>query len=353
MAARPPAVARVLERVTGTVRRHALIEPGNRVLLAVSGGADSLCLLHSLHLLRRLLRVRLAVVHVDHGLRPEGAADARYVARAADRLGVPCAVYRVERRPPRGASPEAWLRTQRHRLFGHALRDTESDVLATGHTADDQAETVLAAVIRGGGLESVSGMPPRTETGPPSAPVIRPLLEVTREETRAFCRAIRLRPRRDSMNEDRRYLRAAVRHEAIPALERATGRRVVPALVRTADSLRADADYLRSLAADAAGEVLDRRGDERLLAAVRLRELPPPVAARVVLGALREMGSSQAPTHAHVETVLDLARGRPGRRADLAGGLIAVRDRSYVRLSPPSPRTSPRTSSRSSDRRRP
>jgi len=323
---RPPAVARVLERVTGTVRRHDLIPPGSKVLLAVSGGGDSMCLLHAMYALRRLLRIRLAVVHVDHAQRPESEADARYVRRAAEKLGLACTVYRVGERIARGASPEAWLREQRYRLFEHAADDTGSDLVATAHTANDQAETVLTAALRGGGLEAVAGIPPARDR------FVRPMLDVTREETHAACRALRIRPRPDPMNQDRRYLRAALRHDVIPALERATGRGVVEALARTGEGLRGDAELLRLLAEDAAAEVATENGTAWRLHAVRLRELPVPVGSRVVLHVLRALGAREA-TRAHVESVLDLATGRPGRRVDLPGGLVAVRERSSVRLS--------------------
>ncbi len=323
---RPPAVARVLERVTGTVRRHDLIPPGTKVVLAVSGGGDSMCLLHAMHALRRLLRVRLSVVHVDHAQRPESAADARYVERAAAKLGLPCAVYRVERAKPRGASPEAWLRAQRYRLFEHALHDAEADLVATAHTANDQAETVLAAAVRGGGLEALAGIPPARDR------FVRPLLDVTRQETHSFCRALRIRPRPDPMNRDPRYLRAALRHDVLPALEAATGRGVVESLARTGDGLRRDADLLRRLGEEAFEEIAVEDGAGWRLRAVALRALPEPVASRVVLRALRTLGVVE-PTRAHVDAVVDLASGRPGRRVDLPGALLATRDRSYVRLS--------------------
>jgi tRNA(Ile)-lysidine synthase len=333
---RPPAVGRVLERVTATVRRHDLIEPGSKVLLAVSGGGDSMCLMHAMHDLQRLLRVRLEVVHVDHARREESAADAAFVERAARKLGLACTVHRVEGRIPRGASPEAWLREQRQRLFAHALHETGSASLATAHTADDQAETVLAAVLRGGGLDSVAGIPAVSSIGFATERVIHPLLGVTRKETHAFCRAVRIRPRTDPMNRDPRYLRAALRHQVIPQIEKSVGRGVAAALARTADALRPDAAYLRELSIRAARDVVqDHDGRDRLLDAVRLRELPGPIASRVVLQALRDMAPAESDPSggAHVEAVMDLARGRPGRRADLPGGLIAVRERSYVRLS--------------------
>ncbi|HXF57682.1 MAG TPA: tRNA lysidine(34) synthetase TilS [Actinomycetota bacterium] len=350
---RPPAVARVLERVRAAARVHRMFEPGDRVLVAVSGGPDSLCLLHALARLRRLLRVDLACFHFDHGLREGSETDARYVARQARALGVPFVLRRAESRPGRGESVEAWAREVRYRALAEAASELGARVAAVGHTADDQAETVLLALLRGGGAEALSGMAPvsRLErlsgaerswrSGPgggaaeAALTLVRPLLEVTREETEAFCRALRLRPRRDPMNEDPSLMRAAVRRRVVPLLEEALGRKVRPALVRTAALLRSDAEFLEALATEAAARVVREQGRERLLDTERLRALPRPLASRVVRAAILALGV--VPDAAHVEAVLDLAAGRPGRRAQLPGGLLARRGRGYVSLSRPSP----------------
>jgi tRNA(Ile)-lysidine synthase len=325
VAPRPPAVARVLERVTATVRRHGLIEPGSTVLVAVSGGADSLCMLHALHALRRLLKVRLAVVHVDHGARPGSSRDARFVVEQAEALRVPVLVERIDDAPPKGASPEAWWRTARYAAFAHALHETDAAVVATAHTQDDQAETVLLGLVRGGGLDAVAGIPPVRGR------VVRPLLDVTRAETRAFCRALGLRARRDPANADRRYLRSAIRMDVLPALEKATGRGVKATIARTADALRADVRYLDEVGLAAWHRVTRTEKQGIRIDAHRLAELPEAIAARVVMHSLRALDTE--PTRAHVDALLDLAAGRSGRQADLPGALIARRDTSYVRLS--------------------
>jgi tRNA(Ile)-lysidine synthase len=328
-------VARVLERVSATVRRHHMFAPESLVVVAVSGGPDSVCLLHALQLLRRLFRIRLACFHFDHGLRPESGADATYVRRLASRLGVAFHLRVAESGPAKGESPEAWARTVRYGALFRVTEELEASAAAVGHTSDDQAETVLLALLRGGGIEALAGMEPV------SRPVVRPLLEVTREETAAFCRALKLRPRRDPMNEDPAFLRAAARGRVIPMLEEAVGRGVRSTLVRTAGHLREDAAFLRDLAEDAAKLVVvpDVDPGRRSLNAVALAGLPAPLSSRIVRGALRELGV--LPEAAHVEAVVGLASARKGARTFLPGGLIAVRGREYVRLSRPSPAGSP------------
>ena len=328
MARRPPAVSRVLERVTATVREHDMLAPGDLVMVMVSGGPDSVCLLHSLHLLRRLFRIRPAVVHVDHRLRPDSAKDAAYVRRMAAGLGAPFVLRTATGKPQPGESVEAWARTIRYAAATDAAREAGAARLAVGHTLDDQAETVLIQLVRGAGPRGIAGMRP-------AAPhVVRPLIDVRRQEVEAFCRALHLRPRRDPTNADTRLLRNAIRLEVIPTLERASGRDVKGPIARSARLLRQDLDRFGPPASD---EALPRAAepveDGYLL---YLQRFPDEAfQGRLVASLLREMDAPV--TAATIDAVLDLAVGRPGRRRDLGGGLIAVRDREYIRLSRTSP----------------
>jgi tRNA(Ile)-lysidine synthase len=340
--ARPPAVARVLQRVTRTSRRHNLFHRGDTVVVACSGGPDSICLLHALHRLRRLLGIRLMAFHFDHRLRPGTEREVAYVEGQARRLGVPFLSRRATESPTLGESVEAWARLARYAALTSAATDAGADRAALGHTLDDQAETVLLGVVRGGGLEAVSGMSPAGSIPPIWFPASRPLLEVTRAEVVAFNRAMRLRPRDDPSNRDRRFLRNRIRLDVLPYLERRLDRGLRATLARTAEHVRADAALLDSMASEAAGRTVDLRGEEVRIDARSLADLPPPIAARVVQQALRVAGAMVGEWDpdagaAHVEGIIDLAGGRPGRRIDLPGDLEAARLREYVRVSRPSP----------------
>lgn len=300
------------------------------MVAAVSGGPDSVCLLNALIRLRRLFRIEVACFHFDHRLRRGSDADAAYVRRLAGRLGVPFVGRRAQSRPGRGQSVEAWARTVRYDALVGVLEELGGGVAALGHTADDQAETVLLALLRGGGLDAVAAMTPVAR------PFVRPLLEVTREETVAFCRALGLRPKEDPMNRDPSYMRVTVRHRIIPQLERALGRNVRATLVRTASLLGRDAELLNQLALEAERVAVVRNGAHTMISASALRDLPRPLSTRIARRALRALGA--APEAGHVESVVDLAAARPGRVVSLSAGLLARRERGYVRLSRPSPR---------------
>jgi tRNA(Ile)-lysidine synthase len=325
---KPPAVARVLQQVASMARRHSMFEPASSAVVAVSGGPDSLCLLHSLVRLKRLLRIEPVCFHFDHRLRPGSDADARYVRSQAQRLGIPCLLREADSKPGKGESVEAWARAVRYEALTAVVEEL-GGTAAVGHTADDQAETVLLALLRGGGLEAIAGM------SPVSRPIVRPLLETTREETEAFCRALRLRPRQDPMNEDPSYMRVALRRRVIPTLEQSLGRNVRETLARTADLLRLDAEFLDQLATVAFPTVAETDGQDSLVRTGPLAMLPPSLAGRVVRRVLLEQGI--LPEASHVEAVVELGGARPGTAISLPGSLKAKRERGYVRVSRPSP----------------
>jgi tRNA(Ile)-lysidine synthase len=334
---RPPAVARVLERVTKTARAHEMFERGDLVLVSCSGGPDSLCLLYALWHLRRLFKIRLAVFHFDHALRPDSARDALYVRGVAERLKLPFHLRTADDRPTKGGSVEAWATVVRRNASVAVRNEIDARVVAEGHTLDDQAETVLLNLIRGSGLEGLTGI----ESSHGVRRHVQPLIDVERAEVEAFCRALRLRPRRDPMNEDRRFLRVAIRREVVPILERGTDRGVKRSIARTAELLRRDRDELYAATVRAYVEAVNgERGRDVRIDVTKLRELPDPVASRVIrLAAYNLMSTEWAAPWSKdaIEAVLDLAKGRPGRRRDLPGGLKAVREKGYVRVSRASP----------------
>ena len=312
-----------------------MVGAGDTVLASVSGGPDSVCLLESLLRLRRLFRIRVEVFHFDHRLREGSERDAAYVRRLAERHRLPFHLDAAVDVPGKGVSVEAWATVRRGNAANAARDAIGASVIAEGHTLDDQAETVLLNLIRGSGLEGVSGIWPGSREN-----AVQPLLDVERAEVEAFCRALGLRPRRDPTNADTRLLRNAVRLELLPAIERVTGRDARRPIARTADLLRDARLELYEATLRAYVEVVTREEDEVRFDVAALRDLSPAIASRVARLGLSNVLSfdETAPwSKEAVEAILDLAAGRPGRRRDLPNGSTAVRAQQYVSASRSSP----------------
>jgi len=230
-----------LRRLAATIARHRMIVPGETVLVAYSAGADSTALLHSLVQLKDKLGCTIRACHIHHGLRGvEADADAEHAAQFAASLGVPFTSARADVRAhamENRLSLEAAGREVRYRLLERAASDHPPARIATGHTADDQAETVLLNLLRGAGPAGIAGIPPVRGN------IIRPLLDITRADAGEYCRANGLAHRLDRSNQDLRFTRNRIRHEVLPALARIQPN-VVAALCRLADIMREEDDYI-------------------------------------------------------------------------------------------------------------
>ncbi|HMO50697.1 MAG TPA: tRNA lysidine(34) synthetase TilS [Kiritimatiellia bacterium] len=211
----------MLRGIHTTIRERGLIRPGDRVIAAVSGGADSMALLHALWYFRRTFRFRLAAVHVHHGLRGKDAdRDADFVAARCAELAIPCFMERVDvwqNKVQRGGSIEMTARELRHDVFQRVLAAWPGDLIATAHHRDDQLETMVMRLFGGTGLEGVGGMAYRAEPRN-GLPVIRPMLDIPKADIRAFLARYRLAWREDRTNTDTRMVRNALRHDVLPAV---------------------------------------------------------------------------------------------------------------------------------------
>ena len=301
------------------------------MVAAVSGGTDSVALVHLLLELAATERFALAgVAHVNHQLRGEASdEDERFCRELAARLCVPAYVERVDVRAAARAarrSVEAAARTLRYEAFARSLTALDADRVAVGHTRDDQAETVLLKLLRGAGPRGVAGIYPQ------AGPVVRPLLDVGREDLAAWLDARGVGHVEDDSNRDLANPRNRVRHRVMPVLLDGFGRHVPQALARAADIARADDMLLDALAA-AARERIVRRDAGGLLAldVGALAGEPLAIQRRVVLDALRTAGVAH-PGYAEVEAVRDALRdGSAG--IELPGGVCLERNGGCVVLS--------------------
>jgi len=321
-----PRDARLEYHAALALRRLHLESP---ILIAVSGGPDSMALLH--YLARDAAGVPpLVAGHVNHALRgAESDADAAFVRTAASAWGVP---YEEVGLPAGSASSEESARLARYEALGAMSARFGAECVLTAHTADDQAETVLLRLFRGAGLRGLSGMPFRGKVR--GVRIARPLLHVTREQIQEYLRRRGVSYRVDSTNETSVPARNFIRREVLPLVRSRLNPSAREALLRTAAAAHDADELLTALARERFAEVVvERRPGQIALDATLLERYPKPLRAYVFRLALQELtGSLREIAGTHIEALLTLATTTRPRSLDLPGHVVAQRERGRIVL---------------------
>jgi len=324
-------------RVLEAIERHDLFRRGDRVIVAVSGGADSMALLEALAELRGQLGLCLFVAHLNHGLRGDAATgDAAAVASRAAALGIAChsrsadvaALWRQS-----GGSLEAVARRARYAFLEQVAGEVGAARVALGHTADDQAETILLGLLRGGELAALCGMPRQRPLSPVSkAMVVRPLLDVSRGEVVDYLLQRGLRWREDSSNADDSFERNLVRHDLLPALEARLGAGFREGILRLGPRAAALGQAVDALARSCLAG--DLKGDSVALDAARAAALPRLVQRTAARLAFEQASKTEELRRRAADAIVGLLRGGSGREVRLPGGLVAERSYEVVLFHP-------------------
>ena len=323
----------VYSRWVREVKRQGLFRPGQRIGVAVSGGPDSVVLLHFMKDLAMERGITLAAVHFNHHLRgAESNADEDFVRKLAESLGVAflvgeADVARVAREKKRNL--EATARELRYRFFFSLVEQGRLDKVVTAHTANDQAETVLLRLLRGAGTRGLTGIHPVLE-----GKVARPFLDLTRAEITREIEARKLECRLDSTNLDSRLRRNKIRLELLPWLEKQCNPAIIPLLKHQADRARDEEAFLEQQAGERSRPWRLREGGEERIPVRALRGFAPAIQRRV----LRQMLESLRPglrgvAYAHIESLLRFATSaQSGRSLILPGGAVAGKEFDWLTL---------------------
>jgi tRNA(Ile)-lysidine synthase len=321
----------LLDRVRQTIRRHDLAPRGTRVVVALSGGSDSVALAHLLMQLDAAGELTVACIgHFNHQLRASADADERFCAEVAASLGRPFAAGRgdvagLARREQRSIEDAA--RLARYDFLERARVDGSADVVALGHTRDDQAETFLLRLLRGAGARGLAGMHPRRGL------MIRPLLDCRRGDLIQYLRQRGLAFVHDASNEDVGVPRNRVRAELLPLLVDRFNPSVVDVLADEAELAREEWLWMEALAGDAFGRIVQSLADESRIDCAALTILPVALARLVVRRALIARAAGRPISFSHVESTLALAReggppiDLPGQRLERIGSFVVLRSR--------------------------
>lgn len=307
----------IIRTVRSTIRKYSLFRPGDRVIVAVSGGPDSLALLYCLRSLSEDLRLDLRVAHFDHGLRKGSHREPVFVRKIAEQMGLPFYAGGgdvIKLRGGKGSLEEA-ARLARLDFLRRLAKKLKARRVALGHNMDDQAETVLMRILRGSGLAGLSGMSALKELG--GCVFVRPLMEVKRLEIERYLRDLNLRPFRDPSNSDESFLRNKLRRKLIPLLAKEYNPRVKEILNSLAENVSCDYDYILSRARIVAGD--NRAAPLKTLSLLRMHPSLRRMVIRLRIGALQ--GSTRRITSKHMEEIEDMLFNRPsGSVVDLPKG---------------------------------
>jgi tRNA(Ile)-lysidine synthase len=318
------------QRVKNFIQEQALVSREDCLLVAVSGGPDSTCLLNILVRLKDELGIRLHVAHLDHQLRgAESHADAKYVAEMTKCLGLPATIKRRDVKAYQAEwhlSLEEAAREVRYRFLADTASAVAASQVATGHTIDDHVETILMHLVRGTGTKGLGGIKPCTVWQLPSGAkrltVVRPLLELYRQETDEYCQSHQLMPRIDASNLSLSPLRNRIRQQLLPLLK-SYNPRVVEALLRTAAIAADELAFLDEETARLWGEVSQRQGSVIILDKESFGRLHPALKRHLLrTSILQLLGSLKDIETRHIEEMMAALNKPAGKQISLPEGII-------------------------------
>jgi len=324
-------------KVIDFIQRHSLISPGEIVVVGVSGGPDSVCLLHVLAKWQKEPGIRLHVAHLNHQLRGmESEADAKYVSNLAGLFNIPITIDRQDvaaYRTERNCSIEEAARELRYAFLACVAREVGANRIAIGHTRDDQVETILMHILRGTGLTGLCGLLPcspmayeKLEMSSPAKRstllVIKPLLDITRQETTSYCQEHQLDPRIDSSNRSLSFFRNRLRLQLLPLL-RQYNPSVDQALLRLADIAKEDSAFIEQQAFGLWDAVARQENNAIYLDKKRIVNLPIAVQRQLLRVAVARLaGDARDIEASHIEAARNLLSKPVGKKLSLPHGFV-------------------------------
>lgn len=324
------------DKIRSSIKKYNMLQKGDSVLVGVSGGPDSVTLLHVLCDLKKEYSLNILIAHLDHKFRGEESADdRRFCEGLAKKYNLEITWQEID--VPRiakekGISPEEAARFERYDFFKRLAKERGIDKIAVGHTRDDQAETVLMRIIRGAGMKGLRGISPVKDMQ--GFRIIRPLIEISRKEVEDFVSEAGLKFRKDSSNEKTVFTRNKVRLELIPLLEKDFNPNVKEVLVNMAENLQVEDDFLSRYARRKFKSVSKIKHAEIFIDLKKFKKQPEAVRKRILRAGLEELkGDLRRFTYQHWKEMEELIYERPVNSiVDLPAGVMITKDRSDIIL---------------------
>lgn len=323
----------IFEKVLSTINKYNLIECGDRIVLGLSGGPDSVCLLHILNRLKEQLDIEVYAAHLNHQIRGiEAQKDALYVSQICESMGITHFIKSID--VPKyceenGLSIEEGARKLRYEMFDEIRKKTKSNKIAIGHNLNDQAETILMRMMRGTGLQGLRGIEYIRDNG-----IIRPILDLERSEIEAYCEEYKLNPRIDKSNLESIYTRNKIRLELIPYMKDNFNTNVIESIVRMSNSLRNDSDYIEEEALIKFSEVCTFNSDSVEINLDKYNTLHNAIKVRVIRNGIKcILGDTNFLDQKHIEDVIGLEnKNKINKKLTLPRGVFAYRKQGTIML---------------------
>lgn len=323
----------VFEKVLSTINKYNLIESGDKIVIGISGGPDSICLLHILNRLKDKLNIELYAAHLNHQIRGiEAQKDALYVSNMCEKMGITCFLKSID--VPKYCeenrlSIEEGARKLRYEMFNEIKQKTKSNKIAIGHNLNDQAETVLMRIMRGTGLQGLRGIEYMRENG-----IIRPLLDIERKEIEQYCEEFNLNPRIDKSNLENIYTRNKIRLELIPYMMDNFNSNLIESIVRMSNNLKSDSEYIEGEAEYKFKNICQVTSDTVNIKINDFIKLHNAIKVRVLRKGIKHiLGDTNFIDQKHIEDIMKFENeSKINKMLTLPRGVFVYRKQEYLTL---------------------
>ncbi|WMJ80267.1 tRNA lysidine(34) synthetase TilS [Clostridium sp. MB40-C1] len=321
----------MIEKIMDTIKQNKMFKQGDKVIVGVSGGPDSICLLHVLYTLKEELRITLAAAHINHCLRGEEAnKDEEYVKEFCNKLGIECFVKKVDVHKiskEKGISCEMAGREVRYEFFEEILKNIKGEKIAIAHNANDQAETVLMRIMRGTGLEGLVGIKAvRDEI------YVRPILNVSRKEIEDYCEVNKLNPRIDKTNLENIFTRNKIRLELIPYIQQNFNKDIIEVLNRMSDTIRIDNEYINKVSIEVYRKYCKKLKNKVIIYKEAFQE-NEAIVTRIIRIALNEVkGDLRNFEKVHICDIIDIQKKSTGKVITLPNSIEVLNNYGDISL---------------------
>ena len=302
------------EKVLETIRKYDLIESGNKVLIAVSGGPDSMCLLDVFNKIKEKLKIEIAVVHVNHGIRREAQEETEYIKKYCKKYNINMYikyenVVELAKQDKIGIEEEG--RKVRYKFFNEVLQEHKFNKIAIAHNMNDKAETILMNIIRGAGSLGLKGIDPKRENK-----YIRPLIEIERKEIEEYCRINKLEPKFDESNNDNTYTRNKIRNILIPFIKKEFNPNIIKSINKLSEIVAEEQNYLEKIVNNIYSQIkLEEDKNKIILDLKEFNKQDNIIKKRLLLYSINKLfGSSKNIEKIHIEDIIKLCERNIGNK---------------------------------------